>query len=167
MKVASFKKMVVALGLVSLASLSGVQAQEEIGSRLQLNYNPETAIMNIIVRFDERVRRCRFKVRAGISYEGDSEFTAVRRISSRVIRRAKRVQFRLTGLTGVQNNEAGLPPILSMQSSATCNNREIQSTSTAAGRFVNCGVDQQDVTPGRFLRNLERALLTTRPIGLS
>jgi hypothetical protein len=164
MKVASFKKMVVTLGLVSLAGFTRVDAQEEIGSRLELNYNPETAIMNIIVRLDERVNRCRFKIRAGISYAGDTSFTAVRRIVSRTIRGTKRVQFRLTNLTGVQNNEDGLPPILSMQSTAICNNREISSTSTAAARFVNCGVGQQDVTPGRFLRNLERALRTAQPL---
>ncbi len=154
----------VLFGLV-LAALVGASmgpsiavAQQEVASRLQLNYNPESAIMNIIVRFDQRVSGCRLKIRAGISYEGEEAFTRVRRVVSRRIGATKKLSFRLEDIVGAENNEDGNPPILSMQATALCDGRNVSSTSSPFARYVSCGVGQQDVTVNRFLRSLEFAL---------
>jgi hypothetical protein len=153
------KLLIVVAAAFTFAAAKQAMAQSVPPVRVQLAYNGNTAKLQMRFRFN-RARRseCRVRVMGGISYPGDTEFEKKRLLIEKRFTNRKSFTLNAEELEGVENNEDGEQPILSIQGRLICNQASINEYSESVARFVNCGVSRQDVSPNAFLRALSLKL---------
>lgn len=148
------------VSLLSITSLSLAQASPNSGD-ISLFYNGDSGTIFVSHKFTKKVRaNCRVIVRGGIHYEGDTVATAERQlIKQKITRKTKKLEYVVQDLDGATNNPDGLFPILTLQSKVRCPGFN-EFVTSAAARFVNCGISGQDVPPDEFLSDLKKGLRT-------